>query len=129
MSGALQKTFAASAQQPMPKRQKRPPPLSVRVSMGEKSRLQELAGEQSLNAYIRSRIFGDKLKRAAPCKETLARILAELGRSEVAPSLRSLAAAAEVGALILDDKTREQLNAALAAVLTMRAALIQALSR
>lgn len=127
MSAAIKGVFTQAASLPPPKQRKRPSPLSVRVTDEEKERLEELAGEQSLNAYIRSRILGERSKRNAPHRETLARMLAELGESEIGPSLRTLARSAEIGALILDNETRENLNTALCAVMVMRGTLIKAL--
>ena len=111
MTGSLQTNFDTAAN-PKPKtRRKRLVPLSIRVTEVEKKRLQELAGDQSINAYVRSKILGDKSKRNAPCRETLARLLARMGETEVGPSLRTLARSAEIGALIVDAETKAQLNA------------------
>ncbi|WP_022694747.1 hypothetical protein [Ponticaulis koreensis] len=129
MTGTLQNNFETAANtQPKPRR-KRLPPLSIRVTEDEKKRLEKLAGDQSINAYVRSKILGDKSKRNAPYRETLARLLARMGETEIGPSLRTLARSAEIGALIVDAETKAQLNTALVALITMRQELIKALSR
>lgn len=129
MTGTLQNKFE-TAVNPKPKpRRRRLSPLSIRVTEDEKRQLEKLAGDQSINAYVRSKILGDKSKRNAPCRETLARLLARMGETEIGPSLRTLARSAEIGALIVDAETKAQLNTALVAIITMRTELIKALSR
>ena len=129
MTGTIRNNFKTAANQNPKSRRKRLSPLSIRVTEGEKKRLEKLAGDQSINAYVRSKILGDKTKRNAPCRETLARLLAQMGETEIGPSLRTLARSAEIGALAVDAETKAQLNAALVAVITMRHELIKALSR
>lgn len=129
MSTRLHDLFQETVEPLVQKPRKRPAPLSVRVTTDERKQIEKMAGDQSLNRYIRSRILKDRPGQNGASRETLARLLAELGGSEIAPNLRMIAKSVEIGALILDAKTRDQLNEALTAIITLRAELIKALKR
>ena len=127
MSDHLNEQYTRAVSTPDPIKPKRPAPLSIRLSEKEKSELRRLAGGQSLNAYVKSQIFGGKLNKSTGSHETLALILFELGKSEFAANIKSIAQLAEIGALIMDEETRTNLNAALAAIIAMRDAIVKEL--
>ena len=102
--------------------------MSIRVSDDERAWLKERAGDRSINAYVKERIFKEKAE-LSPNKATLAKYLAELGASDIAPNLRTLARCAEIGAFISDQETRDKLNEALSVIIAIRAALIEELKR
>jgi uncharacterized protein (DUF1778 family) len=107
-------------------------PISVRVTTEEKHQLQQAAGRSSVSDYVRMRIFsGDARLRAAPAPTTnmrqLAHILAALGHSELAPTLRKLLKAARIGALPASPETEEAIRNACDATIEMRSALMSAL--
>ena len=80
---------------------KKTPPFSLRLTFEERARLEELAGDMPLGAYIRRKVFdgqGLKKKRARarsrrPIKDEqkLAQVLAMLGQSRIANNLNQLA--------------------------------------
>lgn len=116
------------------KKAARPVPLSIRVSDAEREDLQVAAKGDSLNAYIRSRIFDDKgraraSRRRQPVKDhaALAWALALLGALDLGHSLRELSNAALTGALDVDAETKAELRAACAAVLAIKSDLMRAL--
>lgn len=87
-----------------------------------------MAGSQSVNAFVRERIFSEQPRsKAVDNRKDIARLLAALGRSGMAASLRSLAHSAEFGALALDDELRNELVSALNAVSEIRDAILKAL--
>lgn len=73
-------------------KQPRTPPFSLRLSFEERQKLEALAGDEALGAYIRSLIFNEEAapparrRRARPVKdnEALVRVLAQLGQSRLA---------------------------------------------
>lgn len=115
-------------------RKKTPPPLSLRLTEAERVLLEKAAGNTSLSAYIRERIFGEaaqkrKSRNRNPVKdqEALARVLGLLGRSRIANNLNQLAKDSNCGALVLDEETNAKIEEAHAHVLSMRSDLIRAL--
>lgn len=87
-----------------------------------------------LSAYVRRQLFGEgQRKRAprAPRIETreVAHLIALLGQSEIATSLRELAHAASIGALpvVPETETEKAITDACSAVEEMRSALLAAL--
>lgn len=70
---SVARTFFAAATLP-PKKSKRryTPPFSLRFTMDERKRLDEMAGNQPLGSYIRNRLFGEQVeKRRAVTKSPL----------------------------------------------------------
>ena len=131
MTQRSQFSFNQAAQSPTPDtphKKKRPAPLSVRVSDAEREWIRKKAGKQSVNAFVRDRIFADKpASTAGVSRKDIARLLSELGRSGMAASLRTLAESASIGALVLDDELNEELTLALQAVGEIRDAVLKAL--
>ncbi len=114
------------------RKQDKTTPISVRVTAEEKLQLQRAAGRSSLSDFIRARVLGAEARlRASPTPNTnareLAHILAALGHSELAPTLRELLKAARIGALPATPETEEAIRSACDATLEMRSALMNAL--
>jgi hypothetical protein len=109
-------------------------PFSLRLTESEKSDLIARAGERSLAAYIKECLFsGTPPKRARLAgmsvrdKDSLAKVLALLGRSRLANNLNQLAYAVNIGSLPLTPETEEELRAAIVEVREMRQLLLSAL--
>jgi hypothetical protein len=112
---------------------RRPAPFSLRLTPEERLRLARDAGNLSVSAYIKTRLFGGA---AAPARTrgrhpigdhaALAAALGKLGQSRVANSLNQLARAANVGAFDLTPELEAELHDACSAVAEMRALLMQA---
>lgn len=114
-----------------------PTPLSLRLTPIERKELETAATGQSLSAYIRSRLFaanveapGDtdtnRLSRKAR-QQLLARILGELGRSELSRSMAEFAEAARGGVLPLSPDVVAEIRSACAHIREVRNMLICAL--
>jgi hypothetical protein len=117
----LQKEAAAATQ-----------PISIRLTQEERSLLIQRAGDAGLSAYVRQRIFGAGRRQSFPrnpaaSTRDLAHVLALLGSTELAGSLRELSYAASIGALPVLPETERAINEACLAVDEMRSALIEAL--
>lgn len=115
-----------------PSRKEKTTPVSIRLSADERSRLEAEAGRRSLSEYIRTRLFGENRRvRAIPAPKIearqLAHVLAVLGQSELAPSLRELLRAVQIGDLPAPEKIEESLVTACAATMEIRRHLMIAL--
>lgn len=122
-------------------RKKRPPKrnLTIRLSDDERAVLVQEAGKLSLAAYVRRKLLGASVtprrgkrpsrKPRVPDADqmALARVLALLGRSELAASLDSIAKAAVMGALPVTPELVQELHAACRHVRAIRDALMEAL--
>ena len=95
-------------------------PFSIRLSDAERRQLEREAGSQPLGSYMRSKLLGND-------KRTLARILAALGSSDLAASMREIAQAARAGALQDSDDLQLSLRAACLTIEKMRHDLVRAL--
>jgi hypothetical protein len=124
------------------KRKSRPPvakPFSIRLSADERALLTHEAGKLSLAAHIRSKLLGDATSRRrekGPSRKrpdpkldqvVLAKVLALLGRTELARSLDMIAKAAAMGALPVGPELIQELKHACGCVRAMRTALMDAL--
>ncbi|MEW7006759.1 hypothetical protein [Lentilitoribacter sp. EG35] len=111
--------------------QKRPAPLSIRLTGRERKKLEKLAGEKSLNKYIKDQIFTTPSKlpdsEIMDRYEMLARILSILGENDVFGNLDRVVKAIDRGELELNDQQQEQIGAACLLVLEIRNDLIKAL--
>ncbi|MEM1195661.1 MAG: hypothetical protein AAGH57_06120 [Pseudomonadota bacterium] len=101
-------------------RQAQAKPFSIRLTDKERAKLQREAGSQALGAYMRAKLLGDD-------KRALAQILAALGSSDLAGSMRLIAEAAQAGALEDSDDLHLSLRAACLTIEKMRADLIRSL--
>lgn len=107
-------------------------PVSFRVTVDEHNRLLSAAGNRSLGDYIRDRLFGNEApprRVRIPTSDArhLALVLAALGHSEIAPSLRDLSRAAVMGALPVTTETEVAIRSACSATVQMRSDLMRAL--
>ena len=110
------------------------PRVTLRLSVEDHERLKALADGMALSTFIRAKALGDTLPRRKPRstnsvadKAALAQLLGLLGQSRIANNLNQLAYHANIGALPIDDVTRDQISEAYDNVLEMRTALIAAL--
>lgn len=116
------------------KRNKIPPPISLRLTPEEREKLDHAAQGTSLSSYIRKCVFGKetsvrKARLRVPVKdqEALAKTLGLLGQSRIANNLNQLAKEANRGSLLLDAETTDKINEAYEHILSMRSELIRAL--
>lgn len=108
------------------------PPISVRVTAAERRELLQRAGDHGLSAYVRNQLLNEPRTRKTgrhPAEGTgdVAQVLALLGASDLASSLRDLAHAAKIGALPVLPETEKAITDACLAVEEMRGALMVAL--
>ncbi|WP_299870658.1 plasmid mobilization relaxosome protein MobC [uncultured Hoeflea sp.] len=110
------------------------PRVTVRFSLEDYERLQELAGGVSLAVYLRARALERDLPRrrgssgaSIADKAAIAQLLGLLGQSRIANNLNQLAYQANIGALAMDDHALDQIEEAYEHIRSMRALLIRAL--
>ncbi len=109
------------------------PPFSLRLTVEERKRLDEMAGNQPLGSYIRDRLLGEqtekrrKVKKPTVDSAMLALVLSELGQSRLASNINQLAKAANMGALDITPEIEREIEQACQEIQTMRALLIAAL--
>ncbi|MEL6504873.1 MAG: plasmid mobilization relaxosome protein MobC [Pseudomonadota bacterium] len=108
--------------------------MTLRFSRNDYERLRELADGMALATYIRAIVLNEKMPRqsrrsasSVADKEVLSQILGLLGQSRIANNLNQLAYQANVGALVIDDETRAQIDEAYQNVGVIRETLITAL--
>lgn len=113
-------------------------PISLRLTAEERRLLVQDAAGGSLSSHIRRRLFAeganssadrDGNERLSPItrQRQIARVLAELGNSQLAASMQAIAEAARIGALELTAETQSEIRAALTMIREMRVALLRAL--
>ena len=107
-------------------------PVSIRLSVEERRRLESAAGKRTLSDYIRERLFGDQSPRRQMRNPKLdARLLAQLlgrfGQAELASSMRDLSQSVRTGALPVTAETEKALRDACVEVAEIRADLMRAL--
>lgn len=131
---AVAEPFTQAAGTMEKQRKKRPSPLSIRLTDEERVELKRAAAGQPLNGYIRDRLFGAsgkaaRSRRRKPVKDhvALAQALGLLGALDLGPSLRTLARAAESGALEMSPEVEEELRNACAVVLAIHSEILRAL--
>lgn len=114
----------------------KPAPFSLRLSTAERERLLQEAGDLSLGAYIRERLFGNSLPKRRPHirkpvkdQQALAQALGLLGNSHLANNLNQLAKAGNSGLLGATPETVEALQKAADDVCAMREMLMRALGQ
>lgn len=123
-----------SAAKSKPRKPKRPTPVSLRLTLDERARLEREADGRSLSDHIRERLFnGDaaprKIRGLKPVKDrqALARVLSALGRSGLAEDFGTLAWALEDGQLCLSAESEHALRRACGQINAMRRDLVAAL--
>lgn len=107
-------------------------PISLRLTESERTRLERDAQGQAVSAYIRKKLFGAEARATearAPTSNArqFAHILAALGQSGIAGSLRELSEAARVGVLPVGAETDQAIQSACDVVVKLRSDLIAAL--
>lgn len=131
---SVARTFSAAATF-SPKKFKRryTPPFSLRLTLDERKRLDEMAGNQPLGSFIRNRLFNEHVekrrtvKKPAPDSAMLALLLSELGQSRLASNINQLAKAANMGTLDITPEIEREIEQACSEIQAMRALLITAL--
>ena len=130
----LHEHFAeAAGAKAAPSRQQPAARFSLRLTPQERQTLNELAGNQSLGQYIRSRLLGEvtkmrrSVRRPSADAAKLALVLAELGKSRLASNINQLAKAANTGNLPVSAEVEKQLETACAEIQAMRMLLVTAL--
>lgn len=112
-------------------------PFSIRLTDEERRLLLGRAGKLPLGAYVRNLILDehsrtirrDARRSPQPVQdhEALARVLAALGRSGIAPNLGQLAKAVSIGALDVTPETAHAIGEACKTIAAMRSDLMRAL--
>lgn len=127
--------FEAASKAPSPK-QKAASPLTLRLTLEERTKLEELAAGMTLSAYVRACLFAEETKRrkrrpkdVVADRKAAAEALALLGHSRIASNLNQLAHHANIGALIVGEDEKTQIAEANAHLLAIRALLMQALGK
>lgn len=119
------------------KKGKRPSPLTIRLSVSERTALTMRSGGEPISSYIKRALFeagsGERrpsTRRSATTDEKLlAELLARIGASSLATNVRVLAHQASVGVLNCDDGTTERLARACREITELRDALMVALGK
>lgn len=107
--------------------------LTIRVSDEQRSTLERRAGNRPISDYIRRKLdiadTSESTRSYKPQTDAVlaARILAALGSSDLAGSMREIAEAAQNGALEDSSDLRLSLNAACLTIEQMRNDLVRAL--
>lgn len=109
-------------------------PFSLRLTKEERDALEHRAGRMPLGTYIRSRLFGEnayprRTRGRFPVQDqrSLGQLLALLGRSQIAASLRHLAEAVRIGALAVSPETETAIQEAARDIASMKRHLMAAL--
>jgi Bacterial mobilisation protein (MobC) len=138
IGGGLSASFASSAAPKPSKGRKRAAPFSLRLTIAERARLEQEAGETPLATYIKFRLFNNAPELASyrprrpggrPATDTqlIAKLLAALGEARLANNLNQLAKHANMGTLEVSKATENELLAACSEVHAMRRDLVAAL--
>jgi hypothetical protein len=135
----LRNDFLASAKKKSARRRQPGRTFSIRLTDAERQHLNVAAGRLPLGTYIRRTLFGDssaiaparrapkKLNRPNLNQAQLAQVLVLLGRRDVYNSLRSIAQAAQMGALPVTPELLTEIHHACADLRVIRATLMSAL--
>ncbi|MEM1286240.1 MAG: plasmid mobilization relaxosome protein MobC [Pseudomonadota bacterium] len=129
----LKRAFDSEAA-PSTSRRKTPSPLTLRLTIDERAKLEELAAGMTLSAYVRACVFAGETKRrkrrpkdVVEDKKAIAEVLALLGQSRIASNLNQLAHHANLGVLDMGDEEKAQIAEANAHLRAIRGLLVQAL--
>lgn len=118
---------------PHQRQEKRPAPFSLRLTPDERQRLEAEASGVPLGTYIKAKLLGDapvrvrRSGRSVEDRQSLAQVLALLGKSRIANNLNQLAYAANIGSLPMTPETEDHLRNTLRDVRELRLVLLQAL--
>lgn len=130
MQTTLRKAFSSPAK-PATRRSKLTP-ISVRFTADEKAKIKRDAAGQPLSAYIRECVLrsgtsANSFTSSRDRKPELARVLAALGRSNLARDFESLSFAVRDGTVHLSAESEMALRQACADIAEMRRDLLKAL--
>tara|TARA_R110001606_G_scaffold399304_1_gene584245 strand:- start:18796 stop:19140 length:345 start_codon:yes stop_codon:yes gene_type:complete len=103
---------------------KRLAPFSLRLTKYERKALELRAGEMALGSYVRSVLFGEV---SGDKRISHAQILAKLGQSEMADSMRELARCAQLGMLPVTPETESAIRQACVDIAEIKSLLMKAL--
>jgi len=111
-------------------------PLTLRLTVEERARLEELAAGMTLSTYVRACVFAEeeRLRATRPAdaiaeKKAFAEVMGLLGHSRIASNLNQLAHHANLGLMIEDDRAKDQIAEANQHLLAIRTALMTALGK
>jgi hypothetical protein len=110
-------------------------PISIRLTDAEREALTDLAGDLPLSTYVKRMLFQESspprrsARRIVAHDRELALVLAKLGKSGLADSLRAIAIMGINGVLYVDDDCLAYLRRACDEVHEMRALLLAALGK
>ena len=114
---------------------KRAAPFSIRFTEAERMRLISAAGNLTLGAYIKQRLFDDL--PAVPRQnsllkvdqQALGKVLAIVGQSRLASNMNQIAKAANLGTLPVVPETEEEIKQACYDIAIMRMLIMKALGK
>lgn len=116
-----------------PEIKKYAPPFSVRLTLAERARLDNEAGQLPIGEYVRTRLFDTPdtrqrvYRRPVQDAEALVEVLAALGNSRMAGNLYQIVRAVHAGELAVTAEQQKGLEEALVNVREMRQWLMNAL--
>ena len=112
------------------------PRVTVRFSLDDYKRLQELADGAALSVYLRAKALEEALPKrrrlsgsSIEDKQAIAQLLGLLGQSRIANNLNQLAYHANIGTLQMDDEVKSQIIETYDHVLFIRQTLMKALGK
>ena len=112
----------------------RPAPFSLRLTPQERAELERLAGDMSLSAFIKDRVFDPdnphprrRRRRSVADHKALAQAMAMLGSSRLSQNMNQLAKATHTGNLPLPDQVARELERGCADIRAIREMLMRAL--
>jgi len=114
-----------------------PSPISLRLTPDERQQLVVAAKGQTISGYIRYRLFETEPTKSIRASrghflikdhQTVAQVLALLGKSSLSTSLSKLADAAHIGALPITEETENQLQAACIDIAAIKSLIMKALA-
>jgi hypothetical protein len=110
--------------------------IPFRVSEDDYTRLLAAAGEMSVSAYIRARLFDEDMKAARKKnkipqaeQKILAKMLCEFGKSRLSQNINQIAKAVHSGMVLMPDEAVTVLTKTQAEINALRTALLSALGK
>lgn len=110
--------------------------IPFRVSEDDYARLLAAAGDMSVSAYIRARLFDEDMKAARKKnkipqaeQKILVALLSELGKSRLSQNINQIAKAVNCGMVLMPDEAITQLADAQTEIKALRTTLLSALGK
>lgn len=110
--------------------------IPFRVSEDDYARLVAAAGDMSVSAYIRARLFNEDMKTARKHNKMpqaehklLAELLSEFGKSHLSQNINQIAKAVNCGMVLMPDEAIADINETKAELRKLRATLLSALGK